>query len=797
MFNYRNLDDVEFEELCKDIMKRKLDVELRTYRKGKDGGIDLQDNEKGNNIIVQVKHYINSTYSDLISALKKEVEKVGKLSPNKYYICCALELRPSQTNEVYALFENYMDSKENIIDLKCIDSFLQEEMNKDIVKKNFKLWLSASNILSEINNQDIFIDCEVLLDDIEKESELFVETDTYRRCKSLLENYNILIITGAPGVGKTTISKMLVLYYASLGYRVRYTTNGVISELKKAISSEKDSKEVVLLDDCLGQYYFSMRDNQEGELIALIKYLKNNKNKKLIMNSRVAIMNEAKERSIEFEKVILKNNEKIHLINMDKISVYEKARILYNHLYFNKIPQEYYNYIKKDKNYLKIINHPNYTPRIIEYITDVYRYKSILPEKYMDFILESLSNPELIWSNEYERRLKKVDRILINTLFSVTDTAIDYDVLKKAFSKRISIENDIDVIVDSFENTIKRLNKSMIKIIDKSNGKEISVLNPSVNDYIKAMLEKNNLELVKIRETLIYYEQLKRCYSDEEISTIITEYIRNQKFIDLNVVDINICRNIETLLLYYIGKYRILDEKYIDLICDYIIKIKDENWINKSEVDKIQIVNSFFEDPIYSFYKIDEHMKNVNFVNSILLDINFENSCEIYNKLRSIDEDNFTERIKSYILQDSKEKVEEYLENISIDIFTEDFDFWQCFNNNYNFISDFPMEEWKRVESATIETERNIYSEYINYVKQYLIDCVNKIINEDIKGELYSLIDKINYEDYLFKSDIESYVEGMLEPEFYEDYSSHEEDNILYSDSYSNSMDIITGIFDR
>lgn len=50
IFNYRNLNDVEFEELCKDIMKRKLGVKLKTFRKGKDGGIDLQDNEKGNNI---------------------------------------------------------------------------------------------------------------------------------------------------------------------------------------------------------------------------------------------------------------------------------------------------------------------------------------------------------------------------------------------------------------------------------------------------------------------------------------------------------------------------------------------------------------------------------------------------------------------------------------------------------------------------------------------------------------------------------------------------------------------------
>lgn len=224
------------------------------------------------------------------------------------------------------------------------------------------------------------------------------------------------------------------------------------------------------------------------------------------MNSRVAIMNEAKQRSIEFEKLIQSDDEKVYLINMDKVDAYEKARILYNHIYFKRLPLEYYSYIKNDRNYLKIINHPNYTPRIIEYITEPGRYKDILPEKYIYFVLECLSNPELIWDNEYERSLKKVDRILVNTLFSLTDTTINCDILKKAFNKRISNENDIDVIVDNFENTIKRLNKFMIKIVDKSNSKEISVLNPSVNDYIKTMLEKNELEVMNIRKSLIYYE---------------------------------------------------------------------------------------------------------------------------------------------------------------------------------------------------------------------------------------------------------------------------------------------------
>ena len=41
MLNYANLNDIEFEYLCKDIMQRILGMQLRSFAQGKDGGIDL------------------------------------------------------------------------------------------------------------------------------------------------------------------------------------------------------------------------------------------------------------------------------------------------------------------------------------------------------------------------------------------------------------------------------------------------------------------------------------------------------------------------------------------------------------------------------------------------------------------------------------------------------------------------------------------------------------------------------------------------------------------------------------
>lgn len=193
--------------------------------------------------------------------------------------------------------------------------------------------------MSEINNQSVFIDCESLLYNIEEECALFVETDSYIRCKQMLNKERILILIGSPGVGKTITTKMLALFFASIGYRIRYTTNGNIKDLKQSISVDKEQKEVIILDDCLGQHYFNMKSTQENELISLIKYILMNKNKILILNSRVTIFNEAQKRSQDFKMFIEDEKINLFIINMDKTSNKDKGLIFYNHLYYKKFPR--------------------------------------------------------------------------------------------------------------------------------------------------------------------------------------------------------------------------------------------------------------------------------------------------------------------------------------------------------------------------------------------------------------------------------------------------------------------------
>ena len=379
MFNYSDLNDVEFEELCKDIMRKKLDVELRTFSRGKDKGIDIRNSE--GTIIIQVKHYCKISYSTFKRELIKELKKIEELNPKQYYICVSQSLNPMQIEEIYKMFNKYMYSDANIITIKEIDDFLQGEENQEIVSKHFKLWIAASNVLDKIGQNDIFIDCESLIDNINEEVKYFVKTNMFDKCLEILENERLIAIVGMPGVGKTITSKMLMLKYVERGYIVRYSTNNDIANLKKSISRNPDIKEVILLDDCLGQHYLKMEEKQENEIISLIKYIRLHENKILIMNSRITIFNEAKKRSEEFNSIVEDKEVKIYTINMDNIDFIEKAKILYNHLYFNEVENEYFEEIKKEKRYLNIIRHRNYTPRIIQNITKKSKV-NMLKEEY-------------------------------------------------------------------------------------------------------------------------------------------------------------------------------------------------------------------------------------------------------------------------------------------------------------------------------------------------------------------------------------------------------------------------------
>ena len=522
MYNYANLNDAEFESLCRDIMSRKLGVPLRRFGPGKDGGVDLTDDVHTRNIIVQVKHYKLSTVENLVRSLKGELSKVERLKPGKYYICCSRELSVNNIDELFQHFREYMASDKHILTILEIDDFLKQPENRDIVKKHFKLWLDDSGILEELHNDQIFVDCEAFLDDAESLQKRFVKTKAFDLARKALEKNHPLCIIGDPGVGKSITSKMLVLYFASLGYRVRYTSNvSDLGALKASLRRDPEAKEVIVLDDCFGQAYFEMRASQSSELVALLKYVKNHKNKRLILNSRVTIFQEARQRQRELMRCLEDQELKVQLLDINNLSEEEKARILYNHMYFSRLPDAYFEEIRKEGRYRKIISHRNFNPRIVEFVCSPRRFQQVPSAEYFHLFLHHLDNPREIWADEYDNRLQPVDRILLQTIYSLTATTVDLELVRRCFNRRISTIPSVDKTINQFEHSLERLSGGFVRILDNKGKKELTMRNPSVNDFLDSRLISDSCERTELLCSISCVYQLRLLPESERMPYIV------------------------------------------------------------------------------------------------------------------------------------------------------------------------------------------------------------------------------------------------------------------------------------
>jgi len=761
MYNYSNLNDVEFEALCKDVMGKKLSTNLRLFAKGRDGGIDLTNNTVTHDIIIQVKHYIGSTFSNLRTTLKNEIKNVYKWKPNQYYVCCSMQLTDANINEIYNMFADFMDSDQNIISLREIDEFLQLPENVDVVRKHYKLWLYASNILNEIFNQNIFIDCEALFNDIEEDSKYIVQTEIYNQCAEYLDKNGLLMITGGPGVGKTITSKMLILYFAVQGYRVRYTTNGDMTDIKKSLSNDKNCKEIVLLDDCLGQHYFNIKNTQESELLSLIKFVRLFKNKKIILNSRITIFNEAKDRSYEFKMFFQEKKIKNHTINMDDITTLEKAKIFYNHLIYKRIPREYYESIKRNKNYLKIVQHSNYTPRIIEHVTYRTNYLKVAPDDYFDYISQNLSHPHDIWKNEFERRLKEVDRAFISTLYSLTDTTVKYSVLKECFDERLSKMKNVDYTINNYESVLSRLNQSIINLVDNKGTMHVGVINPSVNDYMKTVFSDNMLELNEVRNSIKHFSQFERCYAKEDLSNIFFQLIASEEIFNIDFFSQD---EKNYFIVANVCQYDIKQQHYKQTIVDYLNNAYGYYYPSSSEwLPHIKILEILLSDNLYSYYSFSSFISDEDCVNNLFMDLDLDELVATINLLSQCYQRNDIDVswFKTLCQTAITNSISSHVENVDASEYCDNYDIRDLVNENTK------MHYYKDHEDTEIDRDA-------------ITQTLEKWVAEDIENEIVEKLSKLDetisiHADKLIKKNLSlDGLDGIIDSYFEPDYDDDE-----------------------
>ena len=210
---------------------------------------------------------------------------------------------------------------------------------------------------------------------------------------------------------------MLVLHYL----RSDYEFIDVSYDINEAYTvPEHHLPRVYLYDDFLGRTSLAekLRKNEDLRLVNFISSIRNRKYTKLILTTREYILRQAQKtyevlNSPAFDKPQC-------IVDLSQYTRPIRAQILYNHLYFSTLPRDHIEAIVHQATYLKIIDHPNYNPRILEYMTDpmwVPRQRSI---EYPATFLQNLQEPFLIWKEAFENHLTGVARELRPCTWDIT-----------------------------------------------------------------------------------------------------------------------------------------------------------------------------------------------------------------------------------------------------------------------------------------------------------------------------------------------------------------------------------------
>lgn len=346
----------EFENLTRDLLQAEFGLYIESFKDGKDGGIDLRFGLTADTkCIVQVKRYKN--WTSLKKCLEAEKKKVDKLSPTRYVLSTSLPLSPDNKKTIKAIFSPYIKDEADIYGRDDLNNLLGKHI--DIERKYYKLWLGSTEVLNEIIHKDVRNWSRFELDTIQEEVRTYVSNDSFNEALKIQQNNHYVIISGIPGIGKSTLARMLVFYLLSHNYDEFVC---IENDLKDAVALlQKDKKQVFFFDDYLGSNTFEPGEKDfENKLVLFIQAIKRDPSKKFIMTTREYILSQAKE---QYEKFRVKNIEAAKcVIDLGAYNKYIRACILYNHLAEAQLTEPYIEQLLYQRNYQKLVNHPYFSP---------------------------------------------------------------------------------------------------------------------------------------------------------------------------------------------------------------------------------------------------------------------------------------------------------------------------------------------------------------------------------------------------------------------------------------------------